>query len=106
MTFPQLMPFTATSSSRVLETDGEDMPNHEHSCFFCATHAAKDTGIAVELAPNLGLDLRLARATKEQCDGMIIEGLGELTNPAPPTSRSKIATNILAIAHDRSLRVL
>lgn len=55
--------------------------NHEkceHSCFFSAAHAAKDSGIALELARNLGLDLPLARATKEQYDRMIAEGLGEL----------------------------
>ena len=66
------------ANSRVLETDGEDMQNREHSCFFSAAHAAKDSGIALELARNLGLDLPLARATKEQYDRMIAEGLGEL----------------------------
>jgi 3-hydroxyisobutyrate dehydrogenase len=66
------------ANSRVLETDGEDMQNREHSCFFSATHAAKDSGIALELARNLALDLPLARATKEQYDRMIAEGLGEL----------------------------
>jgi 3-hydroxyisobutyrate dehydrogenase len=64
--------------SRVLETDGEDMQNREHSCFFSAAHAAKDSGIALELARSLGLDLPLARATKEQYERMITEGLGEL----------------------------
>jgi len=66
------------ANSRVLETDGEDMQNREHSCFFSAAHAAKDSGIALELARTLGLDLPLARATKEQYDRMIAEGLGEL----------------------------
>ena len=66
------------ANSRVLETDGEDMQNREHSCFFSAAHAAKDSGIALELARQLGLDLPLARATKEQYDRMIAEGLGEL----------------------------
>jgi 3-hydroxyisobutyrate dehydrogenase len=66
------------AASRVLETDGEDMQNREHSCFFSAAHAAKDSGIALELARNLGLDLPLARATKEQYDRMVAEGLGEL----------------------------
>jgi len=66
------------ASSRVLETDGEDMQNREHSCFFSAAHAAKDSGIALELARQLGLDLPLARATKEQYNRMIAEGLGEL----------------------------
>jgi 3-hydroxyisobutyrate dehydrogenase len=66
------------ANSRVLETDGEDMQNREHSCFFSAAHAAKDSGIALELARSLGLDLPLARATKDQYDRMIAEGLGEL----------------------------
>jgi 3-hydroxyisobutyrate dehydrogenase len=66
------------AASRVLETDGEDMQNREHSCFFSAAHAAKDSGIALELARSIGLELPLARATKEQYDRMIAEGLGEL----------------------------
>ena len=66
------------ANSRVLETDGEDMQNREHSCFFSAAHAAKDSGIALELGSSLGLDLPLARATKEQYDRMLAEGLGEL----------------------------
>src|SRR2546425_6340275 len=66
------------ANSRVLETDGEDMQNREHSCFFSAAHAAKDSGIALELARNLGLELPLARTTKKQYDRMIAEGLGEL----------------------------
>ncbi len=66
------------AASRVLETDGEDMQNREHSCFFSAAHAAKDSGIALDLARSLGLDLPLARATKEQYDRMVAEGLGEL----------------------------
>src|SRR5437868_10947211 len=66
------------AASRVLETDGEDMENREHSCFFSASHAAKDSGIALELGRRLGLDLPLARATKEQYDRMVAEGLGEL----------------------------
>jgi 3-hydroxyisobutyrate dehydrogenase len=66
------------AASRVLETDGEDMQNREHSCFFSAAHAAKDSGIAIELARQLGLDLPLSRATKEQYERMIAEGLGEL----------------------------
>jgi len=66
------------AASRVLETDGEDMQNHEHTCFFSAAHAAKDSGIALDLARSLGLNLPLARATKEQYDRMIAEGLDEL----------------------------
>jgi 3-hydroxyisobutyrate dehydrogenase-like beta-hydroxyacid dehydrogenase len=66
------------ANSRVLETDGEDMQNRDHSCFFSAAHAAKDSGIALELARQLGLELPLARATKEQYERMMAEGLGEL----------------------------
>jgi 3-hydroxyisobutyrate dehydrogenase len=66
------------AASRVLQTDGEDMQNRDHSCFFSAAHAAKDSGIALDLARELGLDLPLARATKDQYDRMIAEGLGDL----------------------------
>src|SRR5207248_1920818 len=65
------------ANSRVLETDGEDMQNREHAPFFSAAHAAKDSGIALDLARQLGLDLPLAKATKEQYERMIAEGLGE-----------------------------
>src|SRR5438876_415016 len=61
-----------------IEIDGEDMQNRDHACFFSAAHAAKDSGIALDLARSLGLDLPLARATKEQYDRMVAEGLGEL----------------------------
>jgi 3-hydroxyisobutyrate dehydrogenase len=64
--------------SGVLQTDGEDMQNREHSCFFSAAHAAKDSGIALKLAKELGLDLPLAGATRKQYDRMVKEGLGEL----------------------------
>src|SRR3954453_23200412 len=43
------------AASRVLQTDGEDMQNREHSCFFSAAHAVKDSGIALDLAAELGL---------------------------------------------------
>ncbi len=66
------------ANSRVLETDGEDMQNREHSCFFSAAHAAKDSGIAVKLAKEQGMTLPLAVATKKQFDRMVAEGLGEL----------------------------
>ncbi|TAL00660.1 MAG: NAD(P)-dependent oxidoreductase [Verrucomicrobia bacterium] len=66
------------ANSRVLMTDGEDMQKREHSCFFSAAHAAKDSGIALKLAKELGLNLPLAAATKKQYDRMVSEGLGEL----------------------------
>src|SRR6185369_5285657 len=61
------------ANSRVLQTDGEDMQNREHSCFFSAAHAAKDSGIALKLGKDLGLTLPLAAATKKQYDRMISE---------------------------------
>jgi 3-hydroxyisobutyrate dehydrogenase len=66
------------ANSRVLQTDGEDMQNRDHSCFFSAAHAAKDSGIALTLARGAGLELPLAAATKAQYDKMVFEGLGEL----------------------------
>jgi 3-hydroxyisobutyrate dehydrogenase len=66
------------AASRVLQTDGEDMQNRDHSCYFSAAHAAKDSGIALNLAEELSLDLPLARAAKKQYDAMVQEGLGEL----------------------------
>jgi 3-hydroxyisobutyrate dehydrogenase-like beta-hydroxyacid dehydrogenase len=66
------------ANARVLQTDGEDMQNREHSCFFSASHAAKDSGIALTLAKEKGLNLPLAAATKKQYDRMVKEGLGEL----------------------------
>jgi 3-hydroxyisobutyrate dehydrogenase len=66
------------ANSRVLQTDGEDMQNREHSCFFSGAHAAKDSGIALNLGKEKGLNLPLAAATKKQYDRMVKEGLGEL----------------------------
>ncbi len=66
------------ANSRVLQTDGEDMQNREHSCFFSGAHAAKDSGIALDLAKREKLKLPLAAATKKQFDRMVAEGIGEL----------------------------
>ena len=66
------------ANSRVLQTDGEDMQNRDHSCFFSASHAAKDSGIALKLAKEKELNLPLAAATKKQYDRMSNAGLGEL----------------------------
>src|SRR5690606_34298776 len=66
------------ANSRVLQTDGEDMQNRDHSCFFSAAHAAKDSGIAYKLGKAQGLHLPLAIATKKQYDRMVKEGFGEL----------------------------
>jgi 3-hydroxyisobutyrate dehydrogenase len=66
------------AGSRVLQTDGEDMQNRDHACFFSASHAAKDSGIALELAKEAKLQLPLAEATKAQFDRMVTLGLGQL----------------------------
>lgn len=70
------------AASRVLQTDGEDMQNREHSCFFSAAHAAKDSGIALKLAKQQGLNLPLAAATKKQYDRLVKEGFGDLDKSA------------------------
>ncbi len=54
------------AASRVLETDGVDMQERDHECYFSAEHAAKDSGIALKLAEDLGVDLPLAKDTFEQ----------------------------------------
>src|SRR6185437_4429791 len=66
------------AASRVLETDGADMQTREHDTYFSAEHAAKDSGIALDLAREAGLDLPLARATKNQYDRMVALGIGNL----------------------------
>ncbi len=65
------------AASRVVQTDGEDMVNRDHACFFSAAHAAKDSGIAVALAETHGLTLPLATATRDQYQRMVALGLGE-----------------------------
>jgi len=66
------------ANSQVLKTDGEDMQNRAHDCFFSGAHAAKDSGIALQLGKDTGLTLPLAAATKAQFDRMVTLGLGSL----------------------------
>jgi 3-hydroxyisobutyrate dehydrogenase len=66
------------ANSRVLQTDGEDMQNRDHSCFFSAAHAAKDSGIALGLAKAAKCRTPLAKATFDQYSKMVASGLGEL----------------------------
>lgn len=66
------------ANSRVLATDGDDMVNREHSCFFSGAHAAKDSGIALALAKQARLNLPLAVATYRQFKKMTRAGLGDL----------------------------
>jgi len=66
------------ANSRVLETDGADMQNREHDCYFSAAHAAKDSGIAAAIAKEVGISVPLAEATLAQYQLMVQKGLGEL----------------------------
>jgi 3-hydroxyisobutyrate dehydrogenase len=66
------------ANSRVLETDGDDMISREHDCFFSAGHAAKDSGIANDLARSVGISVPLSVATQKQYERLIDLGLGEL----------------------------
>ena len=66
------------ANSRVLETDAEDMIARDHECWFSASHAAKDSGIAKATAEEKGLRLPVNDATKAQYDLMTEAGLGEL----------------------------
>ncbi len=66
------------ANSRVLETDGADMQNREHDCYFSSAHAAKDSGIAVALAKQAGIQVPLAETTLAQYRRMVDKGLGEL----------------------------
>lgn len=70
------------AASRVLETDGEDMQNRAHECYFSATHVAKDSGIAMALAESVGLSLPLAEATLEQYLRLVALNKGELDKSA------------------------
>jgi 3-hydroxyisobutyrate dehydrogenase len=65
------------ANSRVLQTDGPDMIAREHEAYFSAAHAAKDSGIALQLARDCGLELPLASATKAQYDRLVAIGFGE-----------------------------
>lgn len=70
------------ANSRVLETDGDDMVLREHDCFFSASHAAKDSGIANELAAEAGIAVPLSCATETQYRQLVALGLGELDKSA------------------------
>ena len=66
------------ANSRVLETDAEDMLERDHECYFSAEHAAKDSGIAIDVAQAVGVKVPLANATLSQYQKMVDLGLGEL----------------------------
>ncbi len=66
------------ANSQVLKTDGEDMQNRAHDCYFSASHAAKDSTIAWVLGAEAGLPMPLAGATKLQFERLVALGLGGL----------------------------
>ena len=66
------------ANSRVLETDSDDMLKRDHECYFSADHAAKDSGIAIAVAEEAGIQVPLAKATLAQYQKMVGLGLGEL----------------------------
>ena len=70
------------AASRVLETDGEDMQQRAHDCYFSAAHAAKDSAIALQLAKQAGLTLPVAAATLDQYRVLIELGKGDLDKSA------------------------
>ena len=66
------------ANSQVLKTDGEDMQNRAHDCYFSASHAAKDSGIACQLAVDCQLNLPVAKVTQAQFARLRDLGLGGL----------------------------
>lgn len=70
------------ADSRVLHTDGADMQQRDHECYFSSEHAAKDSGIACGLAAEAGLRLPLAQAAFDQYERMKAAGLGHLDKSA------------------------
>ena len=70
------------ANSQVLKTDGEDMQNRAHDCYFSSAHAAKDSTIAWTLGAEAGLSLPLAAATKLQYDRLVALGRGDLDKSA------------------------
>jgi 3-hydroxyisobutyrate dehydrogenase len=70
------------ANSQVLKTDGEDMQNRAHDCYFSSAHAAKDSTIAWTLGAETGLSLPLAAATKLQYDRLVALGRGNLDKSA------------------------
>ncbi len=66
------------ANSRVLETDAEDMIARDHEAWFSAEHAAKDSGIAADIAEEAGISLPLNDATCAQFNKLVTDGKGDL----------------------------
>jgi 3-hydroxyisobutyrate dehydrogenase-like beta-hydroxyacid dehydrogenase len=54
------------------------MLGRDHECYFSAEHAAKDSGIAISVAEEAGIQVPLAKATLAQYEKMVVAGLGDL----------------------------
>jgi 3-hydroxyisobutyrate dehydrogenase-like beta-hydroxyacid dehydrogenase len=54
------------------------MLGRDHECYFSAEHAAKDSGIAISVAKEAGIQVPLAKATLAQYEKMVAAGLGDL----------------------------
>jgi len=70
------------AASRVLDTDGEDMQQRTHECYFSVAHAAKDSAIALDLAKQAGLALPVACAALSQYQRLMELGKGNLDKSA------------------------
>ena len=70
------------AASRVLETDGEDMQQRTHDCYFSVVHAAKDSAIALDLATQVGLSLPVGQSALSQYRRLIELGKGDLDKSA------------------------
>lgn len=70
------------ANSRVLETDADDMQFRDHESYFSASHAEKDSGIANELAKQVGVAVPVSETTQAQYKKLIDLGLGDLDKSA------------------------
>lgn len=70
------------AASRVLETDGEDMQQRAHDCYFSVVHAAKDSAIALDLATQADLSLPVGQSALSQYRRLIELGKGDLDKSA------------------------
>lgn len=84
------------AASRVLETDAEDMIERDHECWFSGEHAAKDSGIAAQLADSAGLSLPVNRATFLQYQKMVEQNLGHFdkSGVAELTFKGRISSHL------------
>lgn len=67
----------SAAASRALDTRAQAMLSGDYGQFLTAEHAAKDAGIALDLAKDTGIALPLAQAVKGQLDRMLTQGLGQ-----------------------------